>query len=92
MSRVGDSLSRSSGDKYQISLTLRNLGVLARWSGQYEHAQELLHESLAETRSLGYYGAYSLVRALSQLARLGSFRGDFVRARGLFSDALRINA
>lgn len=47
-------LSRRSGDDLTLSYALRHLGVAAHMSGNYPEARELLEESTALRRTLGF--------------------------------------
>ena len=81
--------SRAIGDRWALSLPLRNLGIVALRQGDYQHASALLKESLAilqETQEKWF-----ISRSLETLAGVTALAGDHECAARLFGagEALR---
>ncbi len=84
-------LCRANGIRGEAATTLRNLGVITRWQGQYARAVAFLRESVAEARAQpvgAYHRAYNVARSAAQLGRTAYLQGDAALARAAFREAL----
>ena len=79
--------SRETNIPHTVATSLRNLGLIARWQGQFARAEALFQEAAAQDLPPGWYRGYSMARSLSCLARVACLQHDFTRARGLLQQA-----
>ncbi len=73
------------------SMTLRNLGLVARSQGDYPRAADLFAQSVALVRSFGV-GGYALARGLGHLGRAEYLRGDGAQFSVHLGEALHVLA
>ncbi len=78
--------ARSSGDKWNVAMTLNTCGDLARTEGDYERAGALYEESLTLLRERGVGGIHGGM--LHNLGYVALHGGDERRAAALFAEAL----
>jgi predicted ATPase/DNA-binding CsgD family transcriptional regulator len=79
---------RTLDDRWIISTTLLNLGLIAMRQGENEQAQSYFSESQTLCQANG--NSYGLIRALANLASLATYRGDYPTAQRTFTECLAL--
>ena len=81
-------VSTRSGDKLQISQSLRGLAALAYMKSEFGTARELIEKAITLSRETN--DNFGLAASLGRLGDIASAEGDFSRAMDLTGEALRI--
>ena len=77
-------LSRDTGDRDGMAMTLATLARDACGLGEYERAKQLYHESLALLQDIGHLSGMAIV--LGDLSELGIVLGEYAEATQLAQD------
>ena len=81
-------LFESLEDKYGISQSLHQLGVIHQYRGEYAEAEKLYRKSLDILKKLGDTAGEA--RSLHQLAMIHQYRGEYAEAEKLYRESLDI--
>jgi non-specific serine/threonine protein kinase len=86
-------LCRANAIPGETATTLRHLGLIACWQGQYERAAALLREAVVEAEAQppgAYHRAVNVTLSLAHLGRAAYLQGDWPQAETAFREALGV--
>jgi predicted ATPase/DNA-binding CsgD family transcriptional regulator/DNA-binding XRE family transcriptional regulator len=86
-------LCRANAIPGETATTLRHLGMIARWQGQYERAVALLREAVAEAEAQpagAYHRAVNVTFGLAELGRAAYLQGDSPQAETALRNAVGV--
>jgi len=80
-------IAKQEGDLLLVDRSLRAIGRILSWRGEYDEAEEILEEARLAVESVGKSGTF----ALDALSIVAYFKGNIARARELREQALQLH-